>query len=81
MKSCKRVLSLFISFCLLISVSVLAAPVTRDAGGLLPRLFTLVPRTERSFSVTLPHPRGRLPVRKHDALCCPDFPLSLSGQR
>ena len=29
MKSCKRVLSLFISFCLLISVSVLAAPVTQ----------------------------------------------------
>jgi len=28
------------------------------------------------FSVALAvvHPEGRLPVRKQDALCCPDFP-------
>ena len=29
----------------------------------------------RLFSVTYPRRRRRLPVRKHGALCCPDFPL------
>lgn len=28
----------------------------------------------RFFSVTLLHPREWLPVKKYDALCCPDFP-------
>ena len=58
-----------------------ATPIARDTGELLPHLFTLVPRTERLFSVTLLPPLGDLPVKKHDALCCPDFPLSLAGQR
>ena len=58
-----------------------ATPITRDTGGLLPHLFTLIPRTERLFSVTLLPPLGDLPIKKHDALCCPDFPLSLAGQR
>ena len=58
-----------------------ATPITRDTGELLPHLFTLIPRTERLFSVTLLPPLGDLPVKKHDALRCPDFPLSLAGQR
>ena len=58
-----------------------ATPVAQDTGGLLPHLFTLIPRTERLFSVTLLYPFEYLPVRKHDALRCPDFPLSLAGQR
>lgn len=45
MKSCKRVLSLFISFCLLISVSVLAAPVTQKPEN--------VPQTGDDATVTL----------------------------
>jgi len=32
----------------------------------------------RLFSVTLLYPRGYLPVRKHGALCCPDFPFRIS---
>lgn len=58
-----------------------AGSVTQTAGELLPHLFTLIPLTERLFSVTLLPPLGDLPVKKHDALCCPDFPLSPKGQR
>lgn len=36
---------------------------------------------KRFFSVTLLCPHEHLPVKKHDALCCPDFPLSPKGQR
>ncbi len=53
-----------------------ASLVAKGAGGLLPRLFTLTsPGGRRLFSVTYPRRRRRLPVRKHGALCCPDFPL------
>lgn len=31
----------------------------------------------RFFSSTLVHPRGRLPIKKQNALCCPDFPPAL----
>ncbi len=56
-----------------------ASRVTTGTGELLPHLFTLIPaqRPERLFSVTLPYPLGYLPVRKHGALCCPDFPFRL----
>ena len=54
-----------------------ASGVAIGAGGLLPHLFTLTsPKERRSFSVTYPRRRRRLPVRKHAALCCPDFPLA-----
>ena len=33
----------------------------------------------RLFSVILLYPRGYLPVRKHGALCCPDFPPHPKG--
>lgn len=33
----------------------------------------------RLFSVTLPWPRGQLPVRKYGALRCPDFPLAVTA--
>ena len=38
--------------------------------------FSPIPRPEAwlLFSVTLLYPFGYLPVRKHGALCCPDFP-------
>lgn len=58
-----------------------AVTVARNTGGLLPHLFTLIPRMERLFSVTLLYPHEYLPVRKHNALRCPDFPLSFTGQR
>ena len=35
----------------------------------------------RLFSVTLLYPRGYLPVRKHGALCCPDFPFRQLTER
>ena len=55
-----------------------ASDVATGTGGLLPRLFTLVPAEPgRLFSVTLPRIFTRLPVRKHGALCCPDFPPRL----
>ena len=38
------------------------------------RLAELYTLTGRSFSSTLIHSREQLPVRKRDALCCPDFP-------
>ena len=52
-----------------------ATDVTTNTGGLLPHLFTLtLPWAGRLFSVILLYPRGYLPIRKHGALCCPDFP-------
>jgi len=55
-----------------------ATPVTRDAGELLPHLFTFTPRTAGLlFSVPERYPCGHLPFRKHGALCCPDFPIPL----
>ena len=44
-------------------------------GGLLPRLFTLaLPKQGGCFLSHCLCPRKQLPVRKYDALCCPDFP-------
>jgi len=52
-----------------------ALPVTRQTGELLPHLFTLTPAYRGGyFLFHWPYPCGYLPVRKHDALCCPDFP-------
>ena len=53
-----------------------APAVASKTGELLPHLFTLSLRllSGRLFSVTLLYPHGYLPVRKHGALCCPDFP-------
>ena len=54
--------------------------VTTTTGELLPRLFTRSRsrhvETRWSFSVTLLQAFARLPVKKHGALRCPDFPLS-----
>ena len=54
--------------------------VATTTGELLPRLFTRSRsrhvETRWSFSVTLLQAFARLPVKKHGALCCPDFPLS-----
>ncbi len=60
-----------------------ASGVAIGTGELLPRLFTLTPLLQnvkpgRLFSVTLLYPHGYLPVRKHGALCCPDFPSRFS---
>lgn len=55
--------------------------ITREARELLPHVFTLSQLTLGGlFSVALSViqvfiPKS-LPVRKRDALCCPDFPLS-----
>lgn len=69
----------------------LAAPVTRDAGGRLLHHFThhLCTRQGRGhrlvcFLLHVPSPpclaaRRRLPVRKHGALWCSDFPPRLPG--
>ena len=56
-----------------------ASGVASGTGELLPHLFplSLRLRSGRLFSVTLQYPRGYLPVRKHGALCCPDFPSRL----
>lgn len=59
---------------------VLPPPVARKAGEPLPRLFTLAGAGNASlpggcFLLHCPRGRPRLPVRKHGALCCPDFPL------
>ena len=54
-----------------------AASVTTGTGGLLPRLFTLIPTPRGRNGYFLLHSLRaftRLPVRKHGALCCPDFP-------
>ncbi len=53
-------------------------------GGLLPRLFTLTPGPKPRggcFLLRWLSPLEDLPVRKDGALCCPDFPLPLAGQR
>lgn len=55
-----------------------AIPITRKSRELLPHVFTLAPIKNRGglFSVALAVAGcRRLPVRKQDALCCPDFPL------
>jgi len=54
-----------------------AIPVARESRELLPHVFTLTPITQGGiFSVALAVAGcRRLPVRKQDALCCPDFPL------
>ena len=57
-----------------------ATDVATGAGGLLPHLFTLTPACagavslSAALSVAPPFPVAPLPVRKHGALCCPDFP-------
>jgi hypothetical protein len=62
-----------------------ACNVAITAGRLLPCLLTLASHSHgeggpcqamygRLFSSPLLCPRGHLPFRKHDALCCPDFP-------
>ncbi len=61
-------------------------PVTRKDRELLPRVFTLITVTRDGiFSVALSVARvfipWRLPVRKRDALCCPDFPLLIKQER
>ena len=44
--------------------------------------FSPLPASRRYlFCGTFRHPCGCLPVRKHGALCCPDFPLPIAGQR
>ena len=44
-------------------------------GGLLPHLLTLtLNNIRRSFSSAWSNPHGLLPVKKWNALCCPDFP-------
>ena len=55
-----------------------AIPVARESRELLPHVFTLTPTNRGGiFSVALAVAGcRRLPVRKQDALCCPDFPLS-----
>jgi len=51
-----------------------AIPIARKSRELLPHVFTLT-LAGGIFSVALAVARcGRLPVRKQDALCCPDFP-------
>jgi len=59
-----------------------ASTVASRTGELLPHLFTLIlfRRKERLFSVALPC-FMQLPVRKHVALRCPDFPLFFSEER
>ena len=60
-----------------------AGDVATATGELLPHLFTRSRlrciKTRWSFSVTLLQAFTRLPVKKHDALCCPDFPPRLLG--
>ncbi len=56
-----------------------AVCVTTNSGGLLPHLLTLTNRSWRLFSSAFVHLHKRLPVRKHGALCCPDFPLTQSA--
>ena len=53
-----------------------AITVTRKGRELLPHVFTLTPTSRGGiFSVALAVAGcRRLPVRKQDALCCPDFP-------
>ena len=47
----------------------------RTTGGLLPHLLTLtLNNIRRSFSSAWSNPHGLLPVKKWNALCCPDFP-------
>jgi len=54
--------------------------VAMTTGRLLPHLFTLTPIfTGAVFSVTLLRTYARLPVRKHGALYCPDFPPRRTG--
>jgi len=54
-----------------------AIPVARKSRELLPHVFTLTSQLAGGlFSVALAVAGcRRLPVRKQDALCCPDFPL------
>jgi len=51
-----------------------------QTGELLPHLFTLTP--DRGGCSLLPKlcPHEQLPIKKYDALCCPDFPLSALRQ-
>jgi len=60
-----------------------ASGVTAGTGELLPLLFTLSATLLPwwFFSVTLTYPRGYLPVRKHGALYCPDFPFRHPAER
>ena len=54
----------------------------RTRWALTPPFHPYPDKSGRLFSVTLLYPHGYLPVRKHGALCCPDFPLpSLTSLR
>jgi len=52
----------------------------RNRWALTPPFHPYPTLVRRSFSVTLIYPHGYLPVKKHGALCCPDFPLQYSGK-
>jgi len=62
-----------------------AGCVTIAAGALLPHLFTRSPNRHVGsrwlFSVTLLSPFKDLPVKKHGALRCPDFPPRCASGR
>ncbi len=54
--------------------------VAKRTGELLPHLLTLTPDCRGGcFLLRSPYPHGHLPVRKRDALCCPDFPHPARG--
>ncbi len=56
--------------------------VAKQTGELLPHLLTLTPACRGGyFLLRYPYPHGYLPVRKRDALCCPDFPPPVRNGR
>jgi len=59
--------------------------VTSYFRELLPHIFTItLPQAERlyfSVALAVPAVMRDLPVRKWDALCCPDFPLPIINRR
>src|ERR1700742_23277 len=56
-----------------------AIPVARKSRELLPHVFTLAQSDRAVYFLWhfLSPAERRLPVRKQDALCCPDFPLTV----
>ena len=58
-----------------------AGGVAFAAGELLPHLLTLTPGWGRLFSSAVTDRCRSLSVRKHGALCCPDFPPPASGPK
>ena len=59
--------------------------VTNHFRELLPHVFTITPHCCGAVffcgTCCFPHFCGNLPVRKWDALCCPDFPLPFISRR